>query len=338
MLLPLRRLLILGIILVTLHSSHCQSQPCYNGSIPLRCEPLPETFSLRKLPIVNSTCGDPPNPYSLGTYISTTQKIVLMNPDTCCICNSSDPDNAHGPEMMTDFSDGIETWWQSESDVSPVSIQIDLGTQVQVGAILFNFISFKPKGFYIERSSDNGETFEPFHYLAHDCQEMYMIDPEKQLTSDTETDMLCQRLFSNPGGVSFVPSLNRPSTNDSVPGLSRELYDFITVTNIRVILDGHQFAQENITFYALEDLSVVGKCQCNGHASNCSTAIENDTVCECEHNTAGNNCERCKDLYNDLQWDIATGFEPFECKSKKFILVLANNAMLSHEPMITMLN
>lgn len=332
LLLPLHGLLFSGLILLFIHSSHCQSQPCYNGSIPLRCEPLPITFSLRKVPIVNSTCGDPPSPYSLGTYMSTEKEFDFMNLNTCCICNSSDPDNAHYPELMTDFSDGIETWWQSENDVSPVSIEIDLGTEVQVHAILFNFISFKPNGFYIEKSSDNGKTFEPFHYFAHDCLEMYMIDPEKQLTEDTELDLLCQRLFPNPGGVNFVPSLNRPSTNDSVPGFSRDLYDFMTITNIRVILDEHRFKRENITFFALEDLSVVGKCQCNGHASNCS--IENNgttTICGCEHNTAGNNCERCLDQYNDLQWDIATGFEPFECKSKKFIVLTIIVAVLSHE-------
>ena len=36
--------------------------------------------------------------------------------------------------------------------------------------------------------------------------------------------------------------------------------------------------------------------------------------CECQHNTAGSNCERCKDFYNDLPWKPAIPSEVNACE------------------------
>ena len=41
--------------------------------------------------------------------------------------------------------------------------------------------------------------------------------------------------------------------------------------------------------------------------------------CECEHFTAGRNCERCQDMYNDLPWTMATTDQPFQCKSNTLV-------------------
>ena len=295
---------------------------CYiNDTIPQRCEPPPETFSLNVVPTVNSTCGNPPVDFCTRKYSLTTGEVSI---DECYTCDSSDPENSHGPELMTDFfSKGTETWWQSESGIlrpEAVSIQIDLGTEVQVESILFQFISLKPDAFYILRSDDNGNTFEPFNYFARNCLEQYGINPEVHLDPHNETQALCQRISNpRPGQVTFVPSINRPSGNDSIPGYSSALYDFSTVTNIRVILDGHHMfdsLNQSDYYYAIEDFSVVGRCQCNGHASECIRQ-GNERTCVCQHNTNGSRCERCKDFYNDLGWNIANGGEPFECKRKQ---------------------
>ena len=73
-------------------------------------------------------------------------------------------------------------------------------------------------------------------------------------------------------------------------------------------------------------MTVRGSCSCYGHADSCKPETPEHAkiegmvhgLCECEHNTMGNNCELCKPLYNDLQWAPATGKNKNECKSKLF--------------------
>ena len=67
-------------------------------------------------------------------------------------------------------------------------------------------------------------------------------------------------------------------------------------------------------WYLIKKMSRHGKprrCTCHGHGEYCTTS-----ACECEHNTAGKNCERCLDMFNDLPWQEATAENPFVCKGR----------------------
>lgn len=67
--------------------------------------------------------------------------------------------------------------------------------------------------------------------------------------------------------------------------------------------------------YAVSDLSVGGRCKCNGHASKCVPSGPGGTlVCDCKHNTAGRDCDRCKPFHFDKPWARATVRDPNECK------------------------
>ncbi|KAL9878526.1 netrin-A isoform 3-T3 [Glossina fuscipes fuscipes] len=66
--------------------------------------------------------------------------------------------------------------------------------------------------------------------------------------------------------------------------------------------------------YAVSDFSVGGRCKCNGHASKCITDHHGMLVCECKHNTAGRDCERCKPFHFDRPWGRATARDANECK------------------------
>ena len=68
--------------------------------------------------------------------------------------------------------------------------------------------------------------------------------------------------------------------------------------------------------YAVSDFSVGGRCKCNGHASKCITDHHGILTCECKHNTAGRDCERCKPFHFDRPWGRATARDANECKSK----------------------
>ena len=39
-------------------------------------------------------------------------------------------------------------------------------------------------------------------------------------------------------------------------------------------------------------------------------------VCDCKHNTAGDECERCKDFHYDRPWARATQRDANECVGK----------------------
>ncbi len=76
-------------------------------------------------------------------------------------------------------------------------------------------------------------------------------------------------------------------------------------------------------YYAISNLVVGGRCKCNGHASECIEGVTGGIkkyVCRCEHNTAGDDCEKCKPLYNDRPWARATRNTANPC-SGEFIFI-----------------
>ncbi|CRK96755.1 CLUMA_CG009996, isoform A [Clunio marinus] len=68
--------------------------------------------------------------------------------------------------------------------------------------------------------------------------------------------------------------------------------------------------------YALSDFSVGGRCKCNGHASRCIRGVDGKLECECKHNTAGRDCEKCKLFYFDRPWARGTSRDAHECKGE----------------------
>ncbi|XP_024082828.1 netrin-B [Cimex lectularius] len=70
--------------------------------------------------------------------------------------------------------------------------------------------------------------------------------------------------------------------------------------------------------YAVSDFAVGGRCKCNGHASKCVSTGSGQLSCDCKHNTAGRDCERCKPFHFDRPWGRATARDANECKGKFF--------------------
>lgn len=68
--------------------------------------------------------------------------------------------------------------------------------------------------------------------------------------------------------------------------------------------------------YAVSDLAVGGRCKCNGHASRCVPDADGQMTCDCRHNTAGRDCEKCKPYFFDRPWGRATYRDANECKRK----------------------
>lgn len=163
--------------------------------------------------------------------------------------------------------------------------------------------------------------------------------------------------------IAFSTLEGRPSAQDF--DSSPVLQDWVTATDIRVVFHRLQMPQDSMEdfllgtpqvqqtnkyrdeaiganvieslttstatttssshHYAVSDFAVGGRCKCNGHASKCLNGREGQLNCDCRHNTAGRDCERCKPFHFDRPWGRATARDANECKgelSKKIKFIL----------------
>ncbi|XP_043195126.1 netrin-1-like, partial [Amphibalanus amphitrite] len=113
---------------------------------------------------------------------------------------------------------------------------------------------------------------------------------------------------SSAGSLNLLPSVMSTTPRsgpDSVADNTISLLDSYT---------SETTSETGSDFYAVSDLSVGGRCKCNGHASRCIRDGSGELVCECKHNTAGRDCERCKPFHFDRPWGRATDQAANECK------------------------
>ena len=303
-----------------------QFRSCYTetGS-PSRCVPRENAYSLGRPVTANNTCGNPPS-----TFCERVSFLSLFDIQLNCsrVCNASNPALSHPASALVDFDLGGNTFWQSRTvDIEEdVVINIPLGLLVEIELVTVNFSSFAPESFYIEKSTDGGVTFEPYHYFSLSCMSTYGLTPDGVPTLANEGQPLCTSLTSpRPQLLSFVPAALRPSANDSIPGFSESVYQFLTATDLRVVLDRQYLVQNHPPsdpqfrdsyYYAIPGITVTGALQCHGHANSTVTSDNDQVVCQCTHNTTGDNCEQCRDFHHDVPWQRHLGSGQFvECKS-----------------------
>lgn len=72
-------------------------------------------------------------------------------------------------------------------------------------------------------------------------------------------------------------------------------------------------------YYSIKDISIGGRCVCNGHANTCDRPDQNDAnklLCNCVHNTCGDQCEYCCPGFVQKKWQRALADLRFECERK----------------------
>ena len=285
---------------------------CYTGITPTRCEPSSQTFTLNRPPTVTSACGTPPASYCVSQYSSTS--LMIQSKGCNYTCNSSDIRNAHPPSYVTDFPiSSNPTWWQSSNSTTPrdvVSITFNLTAIVEITTVSIQFRTLVPMSFYIEKSVDSGQSYTLFNFFQTSCVGQPTV---QSITFADESTPLCTTISSPVDVLSttFLPTYGRPSAIDQIPGLSQSLYDFVQATNVRVVLTEHFPTPNQNYYYAIQDLAIIGRFQCNGHADSLING-----ACSCQHYTTGVNCERCLDLYNDIPWERNNGNNSFQCQGK----------------------
>lgn len=302
-----------------------QPDPCTdeNGH-PRRCIPDFVNAAFGKDVRVSSTCGRPPARYCV---VSERGEERLRS---CHLCNSSDPKKAHPPAFLTDLNNPHNlTCWQSENYLQfphNVTLTLSLGKKFEVTYVSLQFCSPRPESMAIYKSMDYGRTWVPFQFYSTQCRKMYNRPHRAPITKQNEQEAVCTDSHTDmrplSGGLIAFSTLDgRPSAHDF--DNSPVLQDWVTATDIRVAFSRlHTFGDENEDdselardsyFYAVSDLQVGGRCKCNGHAARCVRDRDDSLVCDCRHNTAGPECDRCKPFHYDRPWQRATAREANEC-------------------------
>ncbi|KAM8991928.1 netrin-1 isoform 3-T3 [Guaruba guarouba] len=302
-----------------------QPDPCYDEhGLPRRCIPDFVNSAFGKEVKVSSTCGKPPSRYCVVTEKGEEQV------RSCHLCNASDPKRAHPPSFLTDLNNPHNlTCWQSDSYVQyphNVTLTLSLGKKFEVTYVSLQFCSPRPESMAIHKSMDYGKTWVPFQFYSTQCRKMYNKPSRAAITKQNEQEAVCTDSHTDvrplSGGLIAFSTLDgRPTAHDF--DNSPVLQDWVTATDIRVTFSRlHTFGDESEDdselardsyFYAVSDLQVGGRCKCNGHASRCVRDRDDSLVCDCKHNTAGPECDRCKPFHYDRPWQRATAREANEC-------------------------
>ena len=299
--------------------------PCYDTEgKPQLCIPDFVNVAYGKEIAASSTCGKPPSRYCTTDH-NTDGKIVRE----CYICDANHPKRRQPPSYLTDLNNPNNlTCWISEPIRFPVhniTLTLHLEKKYELTYVSMQFCSPRPESMALYKSMDFGKSWTPFQYYSSECNKLYNTIPRGVITKANEQEALCTDAYSNidplsGARVAFSTLEGRPSARDF--DSSPVLQDWVTATDIKVIFnrvhtqnqldEDPDMAQESY-YYALSDFAVGGRCKCNGHASRCLTDDEGKLTCDCKHNTAGRDCERCKLFHYDRPWARATSRQANEC-------------------------
>ncbi|XP_041655744.1 laminin subunit alpha-5 isoform X2 [Cheilinus undulatus] len=291
-----------------------------------------------------ATCGEDENGRSIqDLYCKLVGGPVSGDPSQtiqgqyCDICRQGESDRAH---PITNAIDGTERWWQSpplsrSTEFNEVNVTLDLGQLFHVAYVLIKFAnSPRPDLWVLERSIDFGQTYHPWQFFASsktDCIERFGQRSIERINNDN--DIICTTEYSKivplENGEIVVSLVNgRPGAMNF--SYSPVLREFTKATNIRLrflrtnTLLGHLMGKAlrdpTVTrryYYSIKDISIGGRCVCNGHAEACNAKDPNDPYklqCDCQHNTCGVSCDQCCPGFNQLPWKPATTYSANECE------------------------
>ncbi|XP_063768314.1 netrin-G1 isoform X3 [Eleginops maclovinus] len=275
----------------------------------------------------NITCGDPPETYC-----------ALENPYMCNNeCDASTEELAHPPKLMFDIEGrNPTTFWQSSSwkkypKALLVNITLSWNKTIELtDDIVLTFESGRPEQMVLEKSLDYGRTWQPYQFYATDCLDAFTMEPKtvQDLTQHTLLDIICTEDYSRgyvwkyDKTVRFEikdrfalfagPRLHNMASLYGQLDTTKNLRDFFTITDLRIRLlrpatGATMVDEDKLTryFYAISDIKVQGRCKCNLHANSCVYDKEK-LSCECEHNTTGPDCGRCKKSYQGRAWSAGS--------------------------------
>ncbi|KAI8431212.1 hypothetical protein MSG28_001250 [Choristoneura fumiferana] len=291
-------------------------------------------LALGKRITATATCGDEGKELYCNLVGGADEDERVIQGQACADCDANDPLKKHPPEYAVD---GMETRWQSPPlsrgmKYNEVNLTIDLGQEFHVAYVFVKMGNSPRPGLWaLEKSQDYGKTFKPWQYFSdspQDCERYFGKESLQPITRDDS--VICSTEYSKivplEGGEIPISLLNsRPSANKYFN--SSVLQDWTRATTVRLRLLrtknllGHlmSVARQDHTvtrryFYSIKDISIGGRCMCNGHAENCDPAPENILVCRCQHNTCGPQCAQCCPGFEQKKWRISQHWDRFSCE------------------------
>uniref|UniRef100_A0A665TLL1 Laminin, alpha 1 n=1 Tax=Echeneis naucrates TaxID=173247 RepID=A0A665TLL1_ECHNA len=288
----------------------------------------------------NATCGEPA-PEVYCKLVEHVPGRKIKNPH----CPKCDANSILSKERhpIKNAIDGTNQWWQSPSIKNGrqfhwVTITLDLKQIFQVAYIIIKAAnSPRPGNWILERSLD-GVTFDPWQFYAisdSECLTRYNITPRLgPPTYKSDTEVICTSYYSrlNPlehGEIHTSLINGRPGADD----LTSDLLSFTSARYIRLRLQRIRTLNADLMtlstrdprdidpivtrryYYSIKDISVGGMCICYGHAQSCPLdPITKKLQCVCEHNTCGENCNKCCPGYHQKPWQPGTISEGNTCE------------------------
>ncbi|KAH9285907.1 Laminin subunit beta-1 [Echinococcus granulosus] len=282
--------------------------------------------------VASSTCGLE----NVDTYCVVT----ASGKSHCSECyskqayNSITNPNSHRVEnVISRVPSDPGRWWQSENALHNVTLTLNLETQFQFISTILRFKTFRPAAMYLERSVDFAQTWQPYAYFSNNCPRDFPSIPERprrSLRDVTCTSIYSQLTPSEGGVVAFMAAPSEMHAN--LPPYSEERQNLTAITNLRVTftrlntlgdmnLDNSSAIRRKY-YYAMYEWNVWGRCSCFGHATHCKPKSSSEFrnlekvygVCECTHNTAGENCEKCASFYQNKPWRPASRHSANACE------------------------
>uniref|UniRef100_A0A3Q4GQJ6 Laminin N-terminal domain-containing protein n=1 Tax=Neolamprologus brichardi TaxID=32507 RepID=A0A3Q4GQJ6_NEOBR len=253
----------------------------------------------------------------------------------CDICSQGHSDRAH---PITNAIDGTERWWQSpplsrSTEFNRVNVTLDLGQVGLLPVSALQLVLFFLLLMWFGRHGASGltECLENPQNFAHtnvtrDCIERFGQSTIERISHDD--DIVCTTEYSRivplENGEIVVSLVNgRPGAMNF--SYSPVLREFTKATNIRLrflrtnTLLGHLMGKAlrdpTVTrryYYSIKDISIGGRCVCNGHAEACN--LTKLFRCDCQHHTCGVSCDQCCPGYHQLAWKPATTYSANECE------------------------
>uniref|UniRef100_A0A8C7S7G2 Laminin, gamma 1 n=1 Tax=Oncorhynchus mykiss TaxID=8022 RepID=A0A8C7S7G2_ONCMY len=298
-----------------------------DSSRPQRCMPEFVNAAFNVTVVATNTCGSPPEEYCVQTGVTGVTK-------SCHICDARDRRQHHSAVYLTDYNNQQDTtWWQSQTMLAgiqyphSINLTLHLGKAFDITYVRLKFHTSRPESFAIYKRTSEDGPWTPYQYYSGSCEKTYQKTNRGFIrTGQDEQQALCTDEFSDispltGGNVAFSTLEGRPSAYnfDNSPVLQ----EWVTATDIKVTLNRlNTFGDEVFNdpkvlksyYYAISDFAVGGRCKCNGHASECAKNNGfGKPVCNCKHNTEGDDCNVCKPFYNDRPWRRATANNPNEC-------------------------